>query len=70
MMSCIYLDSKLQIFVRNLNRFAIPETDSNKSLVRLRLSYHSTNKLFKARRKKSLRSNIDLNKQLLNLSKC
>ena len=63
-------DSKLQISVKNLNRHATQETGSRESSMRPMLSFQNTRKPSKVRRKRSSRSNIDPNKQLLSLNRC
>jgi hypothetical protein len=69
-MSSKYPDNKLMTSEKNLRRLAIPEIDTKDSSKRPRLSFQNTKKLSKAKRKRSLKSSTDLNKQPLNLSKC
>ena len=65
-----YPDSRPQTSEKNLRRLATPEIDTKDSLKRLRLSFQNTKKPCKAKRKRSSKSSIDLNKLPLNLSKC
>jgi hypothetical protein len=70
MMNSKYLDSRPLTSEKTLRMLATPEIDTKDSSKRPRLSFQNTKKLSKVKRKRSWKSSIDLNKQLLNLSKC